>query len=117
MSLSQVTHIYNSTYNQNFWFKIVYANFIKTLAQIFMFCLVKNYFFLFFLQNCMVFLKILCYNHILMQIERILDKQKIISLFFNNSNYSLRIGGHNTTCTNCNYVVYQYKPLHYNASV
>ena len=52
-----------------------------------------------------------------MQIELILDKPKIISLFLYNNNYSLRIGDHNTTYINCDCVVYQYKPLHYNAGV
>ena len=36
----------------------------------------------------------------------ILDKPKIISLFLYGNNYSLWIGGHNTTC-NCNCIVYR----------
>ena len=104
-------------YNQNAWFKIFYTNLLKILAQVFMFCLVNNYFFLFFCKIVRFFVKLLCQNHILMQIECILDKPKIISLFLYNSNNYLINKDHNTIYTNCDCVVYQYKPLHYNADV
>ena len=82
-----------------------------------MFCLVNNYCFLFFCKIVRFFVKLLYQNHILMQIEHILDKSKIISLFLYNSNNYLINGDHNTIYTNCDCVLYQYKPLHYNACV
>ena len=71
-----------------------------------MFFLVNNYFFSFFCKIVRSFVNLLWQNHILMQIECILDKPKIISSFLYNSNYSLRIGGHNTIYTDYDCVVY-----------